>query len=300
MGGMPETLPRLAAARAWLGACHLTPDGLYYLAAARGEPVPRPYAYRWLLPTLLGPEPWRWALCSYLSILALGPIAWGYFGAVGLEGWPRAWAVAALLLLQGVTRTSVRYPVLLDAPSFALALATAWAARAGSPAALPVAVLLALAAGATKEPAPLFAALWSWSPVPLVGMLATGWWVRHVDPAVAAPEGYRVPPVEPLPAWLTHPVREAVALRRRVGLDFTLYVRPWGPAIAGLGAPTWQLALTLAVAYGQLIAAQDSIRLYQWAAPVLVAQAAVALRLETWPALGLVVLVGAITRDDRV
>lgn len=296
---MLPPLPRLSDVRAWLNAVPITPDGHYYLAAARGEPVPRPYAYRWLLPMLLGPDPWRWTLCSYLSLAALGPIAYGYFGALGLEGWPRAWAVLVLLLLQGVTRTSLRYPVLLDAPSFALALATAGAARVGG-GALPLAVLLALAGGATKEAAPVFAALWAWSPVPLVGLAAAGWWARHVDPDVAAPEGYRVPPVEPLPAWLVHPVREALALRRRIGMDGALYVRPWGAAIAGLAAPTWQLGLTLAVAHAQLLQAQDTLRLTAWAAPVLVAQAAVALRLEAWPALGLVALVLAITRDDRV
>ncbi len=274
--------PFLGAARAALASPPLSPDGFFYLCAAKGEKVPRPFAYRWLLPAVLGDRPWRWVLCTALSLAALGPLAWGFFGTFGLDGPARLFAVALLLLLQGVTRTSLRYPVLTDAPGFALTLAAAWAARAG---AWWAAGLLSLLAGATRESSPLFAALWAWHPLPLVGLAVVGWWR---------------PRAEANRPWLENPVREALLLRRRLGLDGTLYVRPWGAAILGLALPSWQLGATLAAGYLQLLTAQDSIRLYQWAAPVLVVHAAHVLPLNTWPALAFVALALSVTRDDRV
>lgn len=289
-------LPRLA--RALLGRAPLSPDGFYYLAAGRGEPVPDPYALRWLLPTVLGAEAWRWALCSYVSIALIAVFGWLYAGSWLIDTGPQVLAVVLLVMLQGVTRISIRYPVLTDAPAFALALGSAWAIRAGYPAAC---IPLALLAGATRETAPIFAAAWAWHPAPLLGLVAVGWWrpLRVIARQRAA--SYRAAPsapAEPLPPWLTHPIRAALLRRWDVGLDGSLYVRPWGAVIAGLAIPTPQLLVTVALAYAQLFAAQDAIRLYQWAAPVLVLHAVHVIP----PGLGwaLVAVALTTTKDPRV
>lgn len=260
----------------------LSPDGHFYLAAAHGLPVPSPYHRRWLLPRALGPHPSRWATLTRVSLLATPPAAAAYFAAApGLRGWRLAAAVALLSALQGVWRLPLRFPVLLDAPSFVLALLTAAVAASPWPWA---SVAPALVLGAIREPAPLFAALWAWHPAPLVGLLASGWWRR----AAPAPAG--VP-------WLTHPVQAALELRRAVGWDWTLYLRPWGPAVVGLAAPSWQLAVTVVVAHLQLLAAQDTVRLVVWAAPVLVASAVGVLPLA-W--LGVAVVMGlCVPREER-
>lgn len=86
--------------------------------------------------------------------------------------------------------------------------------------------------------------------------------------------------------------------RRRIGPSGSLYLLPWGAALMGLtAAPTWQLVAALGLAHGQLLVAQDAVRLTVWAAPVLVAVAAKAIP-QAWWALAL--LVTAIQRDDRV
>ena len=233
---------------------NLSPDGHYYLAAARGLPVPVPYQRRWLLPVLLGPHPERWARLTYASLALTPAAAWLY-----LRAHTEAPLVGAVLLaaLPGVWRCSLRFPVLTDAPAFALALVVA--ALCSTPA-WPVAIPLACLLGGVRESAPLFAALWAWHPAPLVGLLAVGWTHR------AAPHG-GVP-------WLAHPVREALALRRAVGLDALLYVVPWGAAMLGFAGLDWRGWLTVAAAYAQLAMAQDTIRLYVWAAPVVVVAAA--------------------------
>jgi hypothetical protein len=41
-----------------------------------------------------------------------------------------------------------------------------------------------------------------------------------------------------------------------------------------MARPSWQLGAVLVVAYGQCLVATDTVRLYQWAAPVMILQLA--------------------------
>lgn len=260
----------------------LSPDSLHYLRAAEGMRVPVPYSRRYLLPALLGPHPMRWAALTWFSLAATPALAWLYFGALGFVGGQRIFAAALLCALTGVWRCSLRFPVLVDAPSFALALAVATLARAGHPI---LAAYLSLPLGAMRESAPLFAAVWGWDAHPLVGLAAAGWWRPSSPPS----------PSEP---WLAHPFREAIALRRRIGPDASLYLRPWGAALLGLvGTPTWQLGAAVALAHAQCLVAVDTIRLTVWCAPVLVASAAKVTPAAWW---AVALLVTVAQKDERV
>ncbi len=257
-------------------------DGYHYLRMASGQPTPSPYSRRRLLPWLLGPHPHRWAALTYASLLATPAVAWCYFGAIGFVGWSRAFAAALLCALPGVWRVSLRLPVLTDAPAFVLALGVA----ALAPAHPYLAALLSLPLGAIRETSPIFAALWAWHPAPLLGLLGARWFAPSC------------PPNEAREPWLAHPFREAWAMRRRIGLDPSLYLRPWGVALLGLvGAPSWQMVATVALAHAQLFVAQDAIRLAVWCAPVLVARAAPMVPAAWW---ALAILVTALQKDDRV
>jgi hypothetical protein len=258
----------------------VTLDGHHYLCAALGQRVPSPYHRRWLLPFLLGPYPGRWRVCTYLSFLAMPLVGAGYLHARGLGGWRLAFA-AGLLWALPAHRFALRYPVLLDAPSYVLALLVAWSASAWP---WWVTLPLSLVLGATRETGPVFAALWAWSPWPLVGLAAVGWW-RPSSPADEARE-----------PWLVHPMREAWKMRCAIGLDGGLYLRPWGAALAGLVAPSWQIVATVIVAHAQLFAAVDAVRLAAWAAPVLVLSAAQVTPPVLWP---LALLVTVLHREDR-
>jgi len=244
-----------------------------------GLAVPSPYSRRRLLPYVLGPNPLAWAMCTYTSLALMPFAAWIYFGTMGLTASQRIFSAALLSVLPGVWRCSVRFPVLTDAPSFALALACAYLARSGHVAA---SVVLSCVLGGMRESGPVFAALWAWNPWPLVGLLAARWF------------GPTAPPDAP---WLARPVHEAMKLRRAIGLDSDLYARPFGAAIVGLTAPSWQLAATVIVAHAQLMMAQDTIRLAVWCAPVLVAAAAQAIPPAWWL---LAILWTAVQRDGRV
>lgn len=223
----------------------------------------------------------RWAALTYLSLALTPAAAWLYFGARGFEGWGRVFAAALLCALPGVWRVSLRLPVLTDAPAFALSLIVSalvphhpWLAAA-----------LSLPLGAIRETSPVFAAVWAWHPAPLVGVLAAGWFRRSCPPDAREP-------------WLAHPSREAWAIRCRIGLDPSLYLKPWGAAILGLaGAPTWQVAAAVGLAHAQLFVAQDAVRLAVWCAPVLVMRAAPMIPVAWW---AMALLVTALQKDDRV
>ncbi len=228
----------------------LSPDGYFYLQDARGELVPKPYSRRWLLPYLLGSDPRNWKLLTHACLALIPMNAFYYASAFGLKGWSALFATALICAQPGL-RLSLRYPVLNDAPAFMLALCTAGLAHEGH---IWPAVMLSLWLGAMRESAPVFAALWAWSPWPLLGLLAAGWFRKSAPSDIP---------------WLAHPMQEAWKKRREIGLDGNVYFWPLGGALAGLTIYSWQTALTVTIASAQLFIAQDTLRLLVWCAPVL-------------------------------
>lgn len=222
------------------GPGRVTPDGAQYLMATRGMPVVSPYSRRWLAPLLAGAGA-PWPILAGVSVIASAGLMYGLTGSV----------LGAVLYLgmSGLVWFNLTCPVLVDAPAFALALGAALASIRGYPA---LAVCLAILAGGTKESAPVFAAVWSGSPLLLAG-LAGAWW----------PEDKPGGPGNPFLA-VRHNLTDAAA-----------YVLPWGALAVlwpyavwhgGIGA-AWPSILALVLAYGQLTIATDTSRLYQWAAP---------------------------------
>lgn len=184
------------------------------------------------------------------------------------------WA-ACVALLPGVA-FSLRYPVLVDAPALALALLSAvlW------PVAPWASVLVAILAGCVRESAPVWAALYAWNPWALLGLLPVviRWGMRcGEDPA-----GYG--------DALAHPLRSSLAAHRGRWLSPALMVAPWGGMIVGLVSLDLRLGAVLVAGYGQLLIATDSVRLYQWAAPVLALAAFSVLPSQWWPLLALSVV----------
>lgn len=175
--------------------------------------------------------------------------------------------VAAGLMMVALpsSRFNLRNPVLVDAPAMALAALAAVLA----PVNLPAAVAVALVAGACKETAPGFAALYAWNPWLLLGLVA---------PAIRAVTAKTGPDVlDDENAWiLEHPVKAGWKYHRAQYLDGLVMVTPWGGALVALAVMDLRLGVLLAVAYAQLLVATDSVRLYQWSAPLVCVAAATA------------------------
>jgi hypothetical protein len=219
---------------------------------ARGHGQPRPFMFRWWLPHVLSDEARSWRAMQY-GCAAIVSVYAGFFC--------HAWAAAFIPLgLAGVVRVNVRCPVLVDLPAMMWALLAAYQMQHGW---WFFAIVSACLAGATKETAPIFAALWAWSPIPLLGLV-----VPAVTAIVVKPKEYRLG--GKADEALAHPFRTAYAEHRHQPIAW--WVLPWGVLIFGLAHPTLQVGLTLLFAYGQCLAATDLVRLYQWAWPVLAAQ----------------------------
>lgn len=253
---------------------NLSPDGGRYWAAASGHAVPRPFAWRWLLPTLCGPRPRAWQTIAWLSLIASAA------GVAALAGdWRHALAAGLLTAGLPAARYNVTHPVLVDQPAMATAI---WAAVCVEHHIWWLAILLVLVAGTMRETAPVFAALYAWNPVLLVGLVpvAIAMLVIRTGPDIPTFANDRTH------QWiLAHPWQAGRKYHHL--LDPTL-VAPWGGALAGLANLDVQLAVTLAVAYSQLLVATDTVRLYQWAAPVLVCAAVGAVPVAWLPVLVIV------------
>lgn len=233
----------------WETGYRLSPDGQYYLRAARGEKVPAPYHYRALFAQLLGTDEVVWNVVSAGALTTF----------VSVVAWQTAHPIVAVLLLVGLPglfRINVILPILVDPFALMAAALLAAALQHHLPA---TAMLFFVFAALAKESAPLFGALWAHNPAYIIGALfylGLCHWGR----------GYAAAPDQP---WLAHPVREA---RKVPLLNWQTSLLPWGALLPmaiyyGLGSWDW---LILGVAYSQLLVAQDRARLYQWAAPALV------------------------------
>lgn len=246
----------------------LTPDGVRYLAAAR-QRVARPFHLRFALPLLLGDEPRRWVWCTRISMAAIAVLCAIY----AKSPW-----MACVVLLPGM-RFNLRRPVLVDSTAMALALgaAVAW------PHSWILAVALALMAGCVRETAPVWAAIYCWNPLLLVGLIPVA--IRALQRA-----GDDV--LDGENAWiLQHPIKASRKYHKGMWLDPRVMITPWGGMLAGLAAIDLHLGAALAAGYAQLLVATDSVRLYQWAAPVLAAATVHALPQWALPIVALSLLV---------
>jgi hypothetical protein len=258
----------------------LGPDARRYIHAAMGHPVPRPFHLRIGLPWLCGTKGMRWSIVWIASwpIAALGMFAW----RAPIDGWQIALAATAILLaLPGILGPASVIPVGVDLPATALALLGVALISDGHPARIVAGVLTICLAASIKETAPIWAALWVWSPWPLIAL---------VVPLIVAL--VRKPGPDPLGAQFQdiadHPIRTAWEHHQGRWRDGWLMVSTWGIGIAALVEPDWRLLVVLVVAHLQLLVATDTVRLVQHAAGPAVAVAAAQVIPTQWLVLAIV------------
>lgn len=243
----------------WLGT--LWPDAQRYLVAHE-QGAPRPYHYRWLAPWVCRGDRRRWTAVAYGSMIGMVPAMRLLTGR---------WVPGLFVFgLPGIWTTHRRCPPLVDAPAMFLAVLAAAATRRRR---WVSAVILSLLAGATKETAPVFAALYAGNLLPLVGLAAPA--VRHRQepgPDITDDFSHYV---------LEHPWETGWLGHRGRSQDWRYWLSPWGGCLLGLTGDT-RTVLTVAAAYGQCAVGWDGSRLYQWAWPVL-ADNATARAGDWWP-----------------
>lgn len=252
------------------------PDASRYILAGRGVPVARPFNLRWLLPAVCGDDVKLWSIVWWLSwpVAALGLAWWGF--EAGLV-WQQFVAMPVLVLsLAGVWGPHVVRPVGVDLPAMAVSIVAVAALEAGV---WPLAVVLIVIAASIKESSPVWAALWAWHPILLVGMvvpLVVGVWRRPtLDEVTQIPVLKRVH---------DHPVRSAFEHHAGKWRDCRM-VAQWGACLAAFVDPSLRVVAVTAAAYAQLFVATDTYRLIHAAAGPALAFAAVQVIPVPWLAL---------------
>jgi hypothetical protein len=219
----------------WQDRIHPCNDGDRYTSS---KPQPYPFNRRWC-----GWPPLLLKVTSILSLVALGSLMGSWPRAVMLLTLPGAWFVAT-------------HPTCVDAPAMLLGLV----ASLIFPTHPYAAVFLSCLAGYIHERGPVFAALYAWHPLLLVGLVAVGWWRSPAptdkDKLVGRGLLHSIKSHRPYVDWLDMRVH-ALSLR---GLWL---------AMAYCGCSVRALA-TVGVALASRLIGTDGCRFMFWAAPVVI------------------------------
>lgn len=240
----------------------LTPDGQRYMALAMHTPLPRPFAGRWVLPRIIGTKIRDWIIVSYVAIVLANLTLYAWLQPQ--VGDNEALLGSLLFIgLMGLVGFPTRAPVLLDPTALLFALVGAFAIQRGGWWILLAAVAVGLGSMLSERVGP-YTALFSWTLWPLVGLLISA--VIHYT----APEGDDILD-EQNAAILKHPFKAGIVYHKGRMFDPFLMLTPWGACLAALaGTMTTQFWVTVAVSYAMVLVATDTVRLYQWAAPVVI------------------------------
>jgi hypothetical protein len=225
----------VVAAYIWQDGLVSCPDGVRYTSFRR---QPYPFHRRfccWPRDVLI--------VVSLASLIALGALTGSWKGSLLLLTLPGAWVIA--------TR-----PTTVDAPAILLA----WSASMLFAHHPWLAVLVSCASGVIHERGPVFAALYAWHPLLLVGLIGVQWWRSAAPPD----DDFRVGRGF-VASLMTHRQDHDWLAREQ-----TLFAARGLPLLAaGYGVSTAAWA-TLAVAWCTRLVGSDLGRFVFWAGPILV------------------------------
>ena len=240
----------------------LSPDGAVYWAAAAGKGVPSPYNLRPLLPFLLGTNAKAWYYANVILICIFASLCAVYAGSL--------WAIP-LVLLGPAMWFWMKRPVLVDIYGLTFGLAAAVFAPVDP--FLAGALLIFGTFG--NEKVPIFAAIFAWNPIMLAALAIPPLLYKFARNG-PVPETLE-PGLARQMVWITENPWEAAKNSHSGTLsNASKWVLPWGGMLLALIAPSTPLIVGLIVAYGLCCAGTDSVRLYAWATPLMVAAACTA------------------------
>lgn len=259
------------------------PDSARYMLAGQGHKVARPFNLRWLLPAVCGDDERMWWGVWFAAwpVTVAGMIWWCH--AAGLSFWQGVSAAVFVVCLAGVWGPLVVRPVGVDLPAMALTVTAVAAAETGW---WPLAAALVVAAAATKETSPIWAALWAWHPAFLAALVVPA--TVAVFNRAGMDDVTRTGAGGVLLRVHDHPVRTAWEHHQGKWRDPRM-VTQWGACLAAFYQPTWQTAAVVAAAYTQLVVATDTYRLVHTAAGPFLAVCAAQTVPTAWLAVAVVV-----------
>jgi len=239
----------------------LANDSHRYLSAGKGVLQRNPFHLRWLLPKICTDDHFHWRVITGYSIIALVPMMFAYLLALGVE--PLQALFGALLVpgLGGIFRFNIKVPILVDAPVLLLSLMSATMFLEGH---IIVAVLFVIIAGCMKESAPVLTLAFSLNPLALLGFANFIFFKLFKKGAEKDSIGNDV--------FLDNQLATGIKYHRGVWFHEKMLL-PWGVCLLAFFSPVdgmlW-LAFALAIGYGMLLAASDTVRIYHQVFPVMI------------------------------
>lgn len=274
----------------------LGPDSSRYMLAGAGETVASPFHLRILAPLICKDRPRRWLLMWSVCWPTLAGLMVLWSRQHGL-GWPVAITAAVLLLgLPGVWGPDVVRPVGVDLPAMTLGLGAVvlLGANLGATGTI-LACVLAVQSGLTKESGPVWASLWAWNPILLLGLIGPAlvflFTREEIDKVTARPELRKVH---------DHPILTARWAHEGQWRDFWVMAAPFGATLACLYHPSLYLLVVLGAAFAQLLVATDTVRLLHTAAGPVVALVAASNLPEKWLLVAVVVHLAWLKRPQFI
>ena len=229
------------------------PDHTTYLHMSQGGAASTPFRERWLYPFLMRRATaagWLWA--SNIGTLLTFPAVYLFASASGVNG---LWACALWGALPGVD-ILWRMKGIVDHVAWPLALFAGAAIVSGH---LALGLGLCILSGFVDSRVPVMVAVWTLQPGALLGLIP--YLALHAVTRKGPPLMHSEMILRP---WTTARTKCGQYLHTPQVL-----LLPWGACLAGLFAGSPALWLSLAAAYGQLLRGHDPVRLYSWAAPVM-------------------------------
>lgn len=257
-----------------LNPVSFAPDMITYSNMSKGRPAPDPFRLRWLLPALM-PEGTQkgWKLIGLFGLLASFPALYLFAESAGASGlwavmlWGSLPVIDVLWRMRGIV-DHVSWPVALVA---AAALLNGWTT---------IGILLVVISGMLDPRLPVFVAAWTLNPLGLLGLI----------PAVIAHALLKKGQPYIHPEIINHPWQSAKRENGHLLRDPKTVLLPWGACLFGILNLSGALLASLLIAYGQMICAIDRVRLYMWAAPVLIV-ATLGIVPEVWLPLAVIVTI---------
>lgn len=248
------------------------PDFLTYQNMSQGRPAPDPFRTRWLLPALMPENSLKaWHIVGITGLILSFPALYLFAETAGASG---LWAVVIWGSLP-VIDVLYRMRGMIDHVSWPVALLAATFVLSGH--IIPAVAFVALTAMLDPRTT-VFVFAWTLNPWVLLGL------IPFAVASVLLPKGK--PYIHP--EIIEHPWQSAKKVNGPFLLNWKITLLPWGVCLFGFLNLSVAVIVSLLLGYAQMFRAIDRVRLYMWAAPVVII-ATLGIVPEAWLPLAVIV-----------
>lgn len=256
----------------------LYPDSERYFHAGAGNPVYNPFHMRWFVPFICKQNTKLWDIVTQGSLILIPTALYLYLRFLHVEELRSFIGALMVFGLSGIWKMNALSKYLVDTTAILSSLIASTFFINDN---IAFGIFFTVLATCVKETSFVFIALFSWNPLPL----GIGGFVYILESSIIEPAKSDLLG-EDNHEILDHPLKTGLKWHKGNWFNIELMLLPWGVVgilglIGAVSANIWQYVLVaLAVSYGQVLLATDTVRLYQWSFPVMILSAVLFLPIE--------------------